>query len=286
MISVIIPTFNRGRKLLKAIESVIKQTYRDIEIIVVDDGSTDDTRMVINEISDSRIKYFYQSNQGACAARNFGILNARGEYIAFQDSDDEWRIDKLEKQLIALKKTNADIIFCRMERHDINGSHYIPATPVSHYVNYWELLENDSLVSTQLIMGKTECFRDMMFDIRMPRLQDRELIIRLSKKYKIYYLSDICVDVYIGEDSISKNAVAGVVAMERIIEKNSFELDNNPKIKAKVLSQLAGYVKSANMNPKNIYAESLKCYFDYKVFKKYLKSIIIKKGKTYEKKQW
>ena len=115
MISVVIPSYNRENTISNSIESVLKQTYSDIEVIVVDDGSTDKTEDIVKGIGDNRIRYIkLEKNSGACVARNIGIMNANGSYIAFQDSDDIWHPDKLEKQYQAIKKYNADLVFCKM----------------------------------------------------------------------------------------------------------------------------------------------------------------------------
>lgn len=100
-VSVVIPTFNRSTPLINAIESVLKQTYEDYEIIVIDDGSTDDTRDRLRPYGE-RIRYFYQDNRGAGAARNKGIQVARGKWLSMLDSDDVWLPTKLERQLKAL----------------------------------------------------------------------------------------------------------------------------------------------------------------------------------------
>lgn len=97
-ISVIIPTYNRASSVNKAIESVLVQSYQDYEIIVVDDGSTDETRDILKPFRE-RIRYIYQENKGVSAARNTGIQKAKGEWIAFLDSDDEWLSNKLEMQM-------------------------------------------------------------------------------------------------------------------------------------------------------------------------------------------
>ncbi|MBM2835200.1 MAG: glycosyl transferase [Candidatus Brocadiaceae bacterium] len=94
-VSVVIPTYNRAPYVIMAIESVLAQSYQDYEIIVVDDGSTDGTRDVLEPYRD-RIRYMYQDNKGVSAARNTGIQESRGEWIAFLDSDDEWLPNKLE----------------------------------------------------------------------------------------------------------------------------------------------------------------------------------------------
>jgi glycosyltransferase involved in cell wall biosynthesis len=103
-VSVVIPTYNRAAVVQSAIESVLAQTFSDLEIIVVDDGSSVGTGQILRETYGGRIRYFAQANQGASAARNKGIAEARGEWIAFLDSDDQWEKDKLEWQLKALER--------------------------------------------------------------------------------------------------------------------------------------------------------------------------------------
>ncbi|NJL86466.1 MAG: glycosyltransferase family 2 protein [Leptolyngbyaceae cyanobacterium SM1_1_3] len=99
-VSVVIPTYNRERLVHTAIKSVLNQTLKDFELIVVDDASTDQTQAVVNHFGDSRVQYLrHQKNSGVSAARNTGLAVAQGYYIAFLDSDDEWLLNKLEKQV-------------------------------------------------------------------------------------------------------------------------------------------------------------------------------------------
>ena len=99
LVSVIIPTYNRKESLLRSVESVLNQTYKNIEIIIVDDNSSDGTSEKVQEISDNRVDYIkLERNSGACAARNTGIRNAHGDYIAFQDSDDYWYPDEYQSE--------------------------------------------------------------------------------------------------------------------------------------------------------------------------------------------
>jgi glycosyltransferase involved in cell wall biosynthesis len=99
LVSVIVPCFNRADIVGETIDSLLRQTYTELEVIVVDDGSTDDTRRVIASYADERLRYFYKPNGGLSAARNYGLALARGEFIAFLDSDDLWRDWKLESQM-------------------------------------------------------------------------------------------------------------------------------------------------------------------------------------------
>jgi len=120
-VSVIIPTYNRRELVQEAIDSVLAQTYTDYEIIVVDDGSTDGTREALQERYGDRIRYVWQENQGESAARNRGIEMARGEYIAFLDSDDVWLPEKLSKQVNLLDYSPEVGLVCCYE-HKVNES--------------------------------------------------------------------------------------------------------------------------------------------------------------------
>lgn len=121
MISVIIPTYNRDQLIRNAVQSVINQTYTNWELIIVDDGSTDKTREVVSEYieKDPRIRYFYKENGGQGSARNLGIRESKGDYIAFLDSDDEWEKTKLEKQ-IKILENNSNVDFCYTADKQIN----------------------------------------------------------------------------------------------------------------------------------------------------------------------
>ena len=112
-VSVIIPTYNRAHLIGRAIQSVLAQTYQDFEVIVVDDGSTDNTEEVVLNFGSEKMRYIrHGTNRGVAAARNTGIRNARGEYIAFQDSDDEWYPNRLESiSEIMEDRKDIDFIF-------------------------------------------------------------------------------------------------------------------------------------------------------------------------------
>ena len=206
MISVIIPTYNRSEELLRAIESVRSQTYKNIEIIIVDDGSTDSTEKTVKEINDSRIVYIrHKCNKGACAARNTGIIRARGEYIAFQDSDDRWHETKLEKEIEALQRNDADIVFCRMKM--ISGTKALNIVPLNISEGFIRKGYNICGIGTQTLLGKSEVFKTNKFDRKMPRFQELDLLIRiLNADYKVYCCEEVLVDYYFCE---AKNCISG-----------------------------------------------------------------------------
>ena len=123
-VSVIIPTYNRAVFIADAIQSVLTQTYSDFEIIIVDDGSTDNTREVVGGFNDSRIKYIYQENQWAAAARNNGIRASNGEYLSFLDSDDILMENALKKGIQILDE-HPEVAFCYTQNYTINESGWI-----------------------------------------------------------------------------------------------------------------------------------------------------------------
>lgn len=216
MISVVIPSYNREKTIIRAIESVINQTYKDMEIIVIDDGSNDNTGTIVSAINDKRVRYIkLEKNMGACYARNYGVNVAVGEYIAFQDSDDEWDSDKLEKQLNYLNKKAADVVFCSFKRHKGGNSTVFPKKHIEESMLHSMLL-NRNYISTQTILGKKECFVAEPFDNELPRFQDWDLVIRISKYYKVVHLNEALVEMYIQSDSISNNPLKALKSYQLI----------------------------------------------------------------------
>ena len=179
MVSVIIPTYNRESTIKKSIDSVLQQTYKDLELIIVDDGSTDNTGQIINGYQDSRLHYIKAEKRGgANKARNIGIVNAKGEYIAFQDSDDIWEKDKLEKQVRVLQENKQiDGVFCRHMYYFANGK--MISTPNKKFTKdllqekLKETLARGNVIGTPTLIVRKSCFDKIgMFDEMLPRFQD------------------------------------------------------------------------------------------------------------------
>lgn len=199
-ISVIIPTYNRANTVGRAIQSVLSQTYQDFEIIVIDDGSTDNTEEVIRSFHDSRIRYIrHKKNRGGSAARNTGIHAARGEYIAFLDSDDEWLPQKLEKQINVMKKSPETWVgvctgFWLIEEEREKREH-IP-TVVDDL--FHRLLADCFLrAGSTLLVLRSILNKIGGFDENLPRHQDWDLLLRLSKQWKVAIIRECLVKVYV-----------------------------------------------------------------------------------------
>jgi len=123
-VSVIVATYNRANFIDRAIKSILNQIYQDFEIIIVDDGSSDNTEEIIKGYKDKRIIYIkHKKNQGISTARNTGIKRAKGEYIAFLDSDDEWFPEKLERQVVLLQNESSEVgvVYSDLRYIDENG---------------------------------------------------------------------------------------------------------------------------------------------------------------------
>lgn len=236
-VSVIIPTYNREHLISRSIESVLNQTYKDFEVIIVDDASTDNTEELITKKYPDVIYIKHDINRGAAAARNTGLNVVRGKYIAFHDSDDEWLPEKLEKQMVIFEKfPEVGIVYTDMLRISEDGR-----------MDYWN---SPSIQSNTLINEKTldyqvtgigiqstvilkECIEYVgFFDDKLPRLIDLELFIRLSKYFKFYHLREPLVKYY-ENDGISTNIIAGYTARIYLLNKFFECLKGNKKFLAK-----------------------------------------------------
>jgi glycosyltransferase involved in cell wall biosynthesis len=204
-ISVVIPTYNRADKVQNGIESVLTQTYSDLEVIVVDDGSADDTGKVLANTFGDRIRYYYQANQGASAARNKGITEARGEWIAFLDSDDEWECDKLEWQLRALERFATQCDGCYT---DVRLMNYPETRTFFHLAEESYRHQGEMGVSKDVLkllvrpggagmviclssfMGRADLIRKTGgFDLKLPYSQDSEFLFRLAMQTKFCFVN-------------------------------------------------------------------------------------------------
>lgn len=236
-ISVIIPTYNRTHLIERAIQSVLNQTYQDFEIIVVDDGSIDNTKEVLESFSDKRIRYIrHEKNRGGAVARNTGIKIARGEYIGFLDDDSEWLSKKLEKQMKAFEAASPEvsIVYTGLLRIENDRKVYIPSPTIKKKENniQRELLKKN-FIDTSTILVKKECLNKVgVFDERLPRFQDWELVIRISKCYKFKLINEPLVISYYTADSISADQNALIKGFELILEKYSKDFAKDKKLLA------------------------------------------------------
>jgi glycosyltransferase involved in cell wall biosynthesis len=194
LISVVIPTFNRAHFIGQAISSVAQQTYRPIEVLVVDDGSDDGTESVVATLRDSNrfpnvsLKYFRQDRKGGNAARNLGIQHAAGEWIAFLDSDDQWQAEKLEKQIrLVQSQPQFRAVYCGLQSLNLEtGETRLVHNDYRSGNLLSDLLVRDVTAPTSAYMVHRDVFAQVGgFDCELEARQDWEMWIRIATKFQI-----------------------------------------------------------------------------------------------------
>lgn len=248
-VSIVIPTCNRPELLARAIHSVLAQTYRDFEIIVVDDGMKERAENVVAGFGDSRICYFKnETSLGGGGTRNRGIAASRGEYVAFLDDDDEWLPEKLLVQMEQFTKTGADVGFCftaaRMEADD-----GVEITMVKGGVNDLSalaLLRFKGFLTTTLIV-KRAVFDDVgLFDASLPSHQEAELIIRITRKYKGLGINRPLVVMNVhAHEHIGGDLTRRIRGKELVLEKHVALYAKYPSALAKQYFWLALWCRNA-----------------------------------------
>jgi glycosyltransferase involved in cell wall biosynthesis len=239
-VSLVIATYNRAPLIGRAIQSVLDQTYRDFELIIVDDGSADNTEEAIRPFDDKRIVYIrHEKNKGEAAARNTGINAATGEYVAFQDSDDESIPERLEKQIKVFEKESPQlgIVYTSMYRIDKEGTKTLFKSPT--------IMPEDGLVYRRALAYQVEnigigtalvrrdCFNMVgMFDEQLRYYVDLEFFIRAAKHFLFYHIDEPLINYYDAGGSPASNLNALVSAKEAILGKYFDDIKNDRKLLA------------------------------------------------------
>jgi glycosyltransferase involved in cell wall biosynthesis len=208
LVSVIVPTYNYGHYLAGALSSVLRQTHTHLEVLVIDDGSTDDTPEVVAPfLGDPRVRYHRRTNQGPAAARNFGLAQARGTLVAFLDADDLWLPAKLTRQLACFSTDTPGLVYARRLLIDGHGWQLEYAQPPLH--RGWVL--------PQLFRSNFICFssvlvrRDLLlevggFDTRVGHAEDYELLLRLVQRCRVDFVDEPLVLYRTGHGNLSSQS--------------------------------------------------------------------------------
>lgn len=216
LVSVILPTYNRARTLARAVRSVLGQGYSNLELIIVDDGSTDETKAVVAAFDDPRVIYApLPFNQGASAARNHGLKMVRGEFVAFQDSDDEWLADKLERQVAAARASGEErvvvfhvkVVYGRDEAR-VYGPGRVCCVPRlagnPDARDFIKITHRENVMSPQTLMFSSNIIERVgPFDKLLVNSVDWDFSLRLVYEAKVIFLEEPLVMTYIQDDSIS-----------------------------------------------------------------------------------
>ena len=222
-VSVIIPTYNRSNLVKEAVESVLQQTYTDFEVLVVDDGSTDDTRSVVKQIQDSRIKYYYKDNGGQSSARNFGLIKAHGQYIAFLDHDDLWPDNNYLTTMMNHMQSQDKYGAAYARVTQLDKGQIKPFAKEHRYKSGWitkAYFEGGPCIMPSAAFFRKEIIKDWYFDERLRTGEDNDAFLRLSTKTPFLFVSDASILRREVPDSRSKNLTAdelcnGILSVER-----------------------------------------------------------------------
>ncbi len=221
-VSIVIPTYNAEKTILETVESALAQTFTDFEILVINDGSTDSTLNLIEEIGDARLKIFNYENSGVAIARNRGISLAAGQFISFLDSDDLWLPDKLESQLFALKNhPAAGLAYSWVSYINTQGDFLYSQEPIYYEGNVYPQL----LARNFLTCGSTPLIRKHVidsvggFDPSVPPADDWDYWLRVSEKWNFKVVTKHQVLYRISPHSMSLNVEAMERAHMMVLEK-------------------------------------------------------------------
>lgn len=274
-VSVIMPAYNRADILPRTIKSVLNQTFNDFELIIIDDGSTDNTGDVVREIvkSDSRIKYIYQANSGGAAnPKNQAFRLSSGEFIAYLDHDDEWLPTKLEKQL-ALFKNSADnnlgLVSCNVliinNGQDSRGVH-----KMRKFNSIRDLLlegGNYAFSNSSVMIPRVVVEKIGSRDESLKLFEDQDIFIRIAAAgYNFNFVDEVLVNYYIDDENLSRDFTKAAPDYERFVDKHRKLLSAYPDILAVhyrhlgTMNFLAGKPKEA----RGYFIKSLKTDFTWR----------------------
>jgi glycosyltransferase involved in cell wall biosynthesis len=272
LVSVIIPAYNASSWIVETIDSVLSQDYQNIEIIVIDDGSTDDTRNIINTFGND-VKYFYKNNGGQSSARNLALKYAKGKYVAFIDSDDLWETNKLSLQVELLESTGLKWVYSdgiafdsstklELFKFSQKSEHYKGDILVNLFKSCF--IPMPSVIVNNEVFQKVGFFNE---DNRFRNREDWEMWIRIAESYPVAYISKELVKYRVhknsvtGTESLIQRLNGNILVIEQAVQRNPYHLE---KYQNQVLSELyysvarALAIQGNSQNAKLFFAKAIK----------------------------
>lgn len=269
LVSVVIPTHNRASVVTRAVCSVLSQTYKNLEIIVIDDGSNDETVKVLSIFSDLRI--LTQENKGVSAARNTGIANSSGELIAFLDSDDEWLPEKIEKQVSLYDSKNKHFICHTNEIWMRNGKAVNQKKIHQKQGGYFfdRAVERCLISPSAVILSRKLLDNVGRFDEEFEAAEDYDLWLRITSRYEVDFIDEPLIIKHAGEPNQLSFTIPAidrfrVKALEKIVGLDKLRQEYRSVAlkalinKSDILSK--GYEKRGNLEKARLYSELAKKY--------------------------
>ena len=231
LVSVVIPAYNAARFVHQAVQSALEQTYGNREVIVVDDGSTDDTKLGLSKF-DGQFRYLYQENSGLSAARNTGIKAAQGALVCFLDADDLWASNKLELQVAFLQEhRDIGLLSGRHEKFRDSGSPYTPFVAANKLgenaaltfpipAAFLELIRSN-FIRVSTVMVRKECFEKVgLFDADLTAVEDRDMWLRISAHFSVACLPWVVCKKRLHDFNMSRDEERMLYARIKVLEKN------------------------------------------------------------------
>jgi len=262
--SIVIPVYNKENFVAKTLKSVLEQTFTDFEIIIINDGSTDNSETVIQAFDDNRIHYFWKANEGVAVARNSGIDKAKSDFICFLDADDYWSPEFLETMhAYSLRLPEQKVFTCAIEIETKNKSftaaYSINQNSDFEVVDFFEASQKECVLWTSGIAVHNSVFADVgPFDTNIKKGEDTELWIRIGLKYPIVFIWKVLAKYVYDKSGVSRNLT--YFFEPYTFEKYALNEKTNPKLKqyldlnrfsAVIKCKLNGDFKTA----KNLYKE-------------------------------
>jgi len=206
-VSVVITTYNYGLFLPEAIDSVLRQTFKDFEVIVVDDGSTDNTsEVILPYLSNPCLRYIRKENGGQASAKNRGIIESKGEFIAFLDADDVWFPTKLEKQIALFADQKVGVVYSKRVLIDPYGNERPFGHPKLYRGPVLDQIFINNFVCFSSAIVKRQCFEEVgKFDESLPMAIDYDLWLRIAVHYHFDYVNEPLVKYRLGHGHMSEN---------------------------------------------------------------------------------
>ena len=273
-ISVVIPTYNRKELLKRSIDSVINQTIKPSEIIIVDDGSNDGTEAMVKKKYDS-LKLIQQKNKGASAARNSGIRASSGEWICFLDSDDEWKNDKLEKQIAAVANNSDYKFFHSNEIWIKNGKRINQKKKHKKYGGdiFKKCLDMCRISPSSVLIDKSIFEEIGFFNENLVVCEDYELWLRICDQYKVFFIDEPLIIKYGGHQgqlsySIDSIECHRIKALEYLLSTSLSKENRDYTIQmliSKISIYLNGLIKRGKKHEIAVYEEKIKFWNKFSI---------------------
>jgi glycosyltransferase involved in cell wall biosynthesis len=240
-VSIIIATYNRSSLLKECIASLLAQTHRDLEIIVVDDGSTDDTQATITDIvqKHKNVRYYLRPHHGAPATRNFGLTKATGEFIGFFDSDDLWPLNYIETMVKSLQSNpDFDVAYSQIMLLDdgkIQESYITMEKPPTGYITTDLFFRGKAFNFPSSTILRKSAFAGVFWEEKTGNCDDLDVFLRISTKSKFMYVSDVYMTYRKTKDSITASARKNLFTYHMyVMERFYFHLGGNKHVPRKL----------------------------------------------------